>query len=410
VLRLFRKTLRENPVFLLALGALLGALAQANWKVTTIVAGSVAVACLVRSAVNAIIHDYNAKRKAKYFTDLRKPGREACMFAEKHGHTEVVVGNVIEIWAHHSLETMQHLHDLGVDPQLVIFSAPNPRDFSHSVQRCGGLKMFSPPNQRKYGISKLPLNTMDDQNFTVEFFETDCDTWLTVRTAIEKDLQLRHELSHIVPEKSHVPQSMSLQFIVRFSNRDILAMKRKEGLASEPGKWSFSSEEQLHEHDFRSQSVSVAEHLFRRAFIEEIFGHRGEDEVILNRIWTEDCTRIVRSHRIWSFFLEENTGIFQTFGVFQLKINAEDLRKSHTSAVSAGWGSTDPEGHWYVVRNADIEKLLVSGACDAHRLHGDPERTIIQDQHLHATSRYRLWRLYTALRRKPETMDSLNLK
>jgi hypothetical protein len=352
----------------------------------------------------------NAGKRTKYSTALRKPDPEAIVFAARHGHKEVVVGKVIEIWGHHSLESMLPLHDLGIDPRLVTFSQPSPEDFSHSIERCGGLKTFPLPNQRKYGIRRLPLGPMDDENLIVDFFETDWNTWMSVRTKIESDPDLRHELSHVIPEKNLIPQSMSLQFLVRFSNGDILAMKRKEGLASEPNSWSLSGEEQLHEHDFLSRSVGAAEYLFRRAFIEEVFGHRVADESYLNRIWSDDCTRIVNSHRIWSFFLEENVGVFQTFGVYQLKIRPQELRAIHEAAVSAGWGTTDPEGYWYIVRGADVGEFLISGSCEAHRLHGDPERRVIKAEGLHATSRYRLWRLYSALNRAPETMTSLNIQ
>ncbi len=368
-------------------------------------------------------------RDIKYATDIKKllqyfqnllhekvgkvvqtdPDDDALAFAAHHGHKEVVVGKVIEIWAHYSLETMRPLSDLGIDPRLVTFSQPELKDFSHSLKRCGGLREFPPPNQRKFGVAKLPLGTTDDENQIVEFSETDWNTWMSVRTVIEKSLELRYELSNVLPELSHVPQSMSLQFIVRFKNGDILAMKRKGGLASEPNKWAFSAEEQLHEHDFERPSTAVAEHLFRRAFIEEVFGHRESDPEFLDRIWNEDCSRLVHSHRIWSFFLEENTGIFQMFGVYQLEVEPNELRKSHEAAVSSGWGTTDPEGNWYIVSENEITKLLLEGRCAANRLHGDPQPWSITKQDLHQTSLYRLWRLYIALHRQTETMTALKL-
>jgi hypothetical protein len=251
---------------------------------------------------------------------------------------------------------------------------------------------------------------MDDENETVEFFETDWNTYMSVRTRIENNPDLRHELSHVIPERSLLPQSMSLQFIVRFDNGELLAMKRKEGIAWESGSWAFTAEEQLHQRDFQSREVGAAEYLFRRAFIEEIFGHRTEDEDYLNRIWADDCSPIIQSHRIWSFFLEENAGIFQTFGVFQLRINPPDLRAIHQAAVSAGWGTTDPEGYWYVVDEADAERLLTHGRCEAHRLNGDPEHRPITAGGLHTTSRYRLWRLYCALNRSARTMAALKIR
>jgi hypothetical protein len=400
----------HDTVLGFSVGLLLGAWTQANWQLMAKVATAGVIWRVAALSWTEWRRHQNARAKAKEFTELRAPDPEAVRFADKHGHGEVVVGKVIEIWAHPSLDSLSSLYDLGADPNVVNFSAPAPREFSESLVRCGGLKSFPPPNQRKYGIARLPLGTMDDENFTVEFFETDWNTWMSVRTKIEHNANLRQELSDIVPGRSRIPQSMSLQFLVRFTNGDILAMKRKEGVASEPDAWSISGEEQLHEQDFRSESVTVAEYLFRRAFVEEVFGNRGADQSHLNRIWIEDCIPIVRSHRIWSFFLEENVGIFQTFGVYQLNIRPHQLQELHKNAVSAGWGTTDPEGFWYVVRESDIPKLLKNGSCDAYRLHGIPERVTIEEPGLHATSRYRLWRLHTALSRKrAETLASLNL-
>ena len=68
----------------------------------------------------------------------------------------------------------------------------------------------------------------------------------------------------------------------------------------------------------------MAEYLFRRAFIEEVFGRRDAEPDLLNEIWEKSCAPIVRSHRIWSFFLEEHVGIFHPFGVLQLEINPDD--------------------------------------------------------------------------------------
>ncbi len=368
----------------------------------------VRIATLVGSEVK---RSRDGARRARQFVKLRAPDLDAQRFAEKHGHKEPVVGKVIEIWAHHSLDSMLPLSDLGVDPRVVRFSEPSPKDFTPALQRCGlqkSLSTFPVPNRKKYGIATLPLGTIDDENFVVGFFETDFNTWMSVRTSIENNVELRHELSNIAPERSSVPQSMSLQFIVRFANGDLLALKRRKGLASEPETWAFSGEEQLQDSDFQN-TLGVAEGLFRRAFIEEVFGTRDPDQRKLDQIWSHHCAPRVRSHRIWSFFLEENVAIFQTFGVFQLKIDHKELRAIHEEAAGAGWGTTDPEGPWYVVTEREMEALLIDGSCDAYRLHGDVERKRIQGSRLHATSRYRLWRLYRALNRSPETFKALNL-
>jgi hypothetical protein len=274
--------------------------------------------------------------------------------------------------------------------------------------RCGGLREFSPPNRPKFGIARLPTGTTDDDSLDVDLFETDWNTWMSVRTVIERNTDLRHELSHVLPERNALPQSMSLQFVVRFANGEVLAMKRKEGLASYPNSWSFSAEEQISDRDFHSGNKGAAEQLFRRSFIEEVFGRREGDSDLFTRIWTDDCSRLVSSHKLWSFFLEENVGIVQLFGVYQLNIQPRDLRQIHEAAVSAGWGTTDPEGYWYVVDEKEINSLLQEGRCFAERLHGDPDRRLIKSEGLHATSPYRLWRLHLALNRRPQTLAAVS--
>jgi len=338
---------------------------------------------------------------------LRDPDNDAVALAARLGHKEVIVGKVIEIWAHHSLESMLPLTKLGIEPHRLRFSDPVQKQFTDVLRRCGGLREFPPPNQRKFGIAKLPIGTTDDEGLNVDLFETDWNTWMSSRTVIERDTELRHELSHVLPERNCLPQSMSLQFIIRFANGDVLAMKRKDGLASSPNSWSFSAEEQLHERDFHYGSASAAEQLFRRAFIEEVFGRREGDAEFFKRIWADDCSQLVRSHRIWSFFLEENVGIHQLFGMYQLSVQPRDLRRIHEMAVSSGWGTTDPEGYWYVAPESEARSLLQSGRCYVERLHGDPERRLIKSEGLHPTSRYRLWRLYLALNRRPQTLASV---
>jgi hypothetical protein len=123
----------------------------------------------------------------------------------------------------------------------------------------------------------------------------------------------------------------------------------------------------------------------------------------------DDCSKIVTSHRIWSFFLEENTGIIQAFGAYQLNIDAQQLRAMREKAASAGWGTDDCEGSWYTVSESDVMALLLHGSCSAVRLHGTAESALINTNCIHATSRYRLWRLYRALQRKGETLASLHL-
>src|SRR5207244_3556039 len=111
-----------------------------------------------------------SRQRAKQFLNIANPDPEAQQFADKHAHKEVVVGKVIEIQSHPSLDSMlSEIKDLGIPPGTVTFSSPSPKDFGDVLKRCGGLKAFPPPNLDKYGIARLPLGTMDDQNHKVDF-------------------------------------------------------------------------------------------------------------------------------------------------------------------------------------------------------------------------------------------------
>jgi hypothetical protein len=397
-----------DPLLSLCLGWAVGATANLSPKyVLSIVVVVSAVRILV--LVSLDLRRTRARRaRSERMVALREPDRDAMLLAAKHGHKEPIVGKAIEIWAHPSLDSMLPIWDLGIEPRQLTILDPVAKNFEHALARCGGLKSFPPPNDRKYGIARLPLGVTDDEDFRLSIYETDWNTYRTVRNVIEANADLRRELSHIVPEQSLVPQSMSLHFVVRFRDGEVLALRRKEGIAYEASTWSVSAEEQFREGDVRAD-VGTAEHWFRRSFIEEVFGHRTSDSVFLNRIWVDDCSPKIRSYRLWSFFLEENSAIFQPCGVFQLNITPQELRTVHEAAVSAGWGTTDPEGEWYYINETGVSELLSAGDCEAYRLHGEADRRIIHAAQLHTTSRYRLWRLHRALHRSAETMTQLGL-
>lgn len=252
-------------------------------------------------------------------------------------------------------------------------------------------------NNKKYGIARLFVGTTDDANYTVEFFETDWNTYRRARMAIEANSDLRDRFSHVEPEKSLLPQIMALHFLVRFADGSVLAMKRGDRLHCEAGRWSFSAEEQLKQGDWQSTDGGVAEFLFRRAFVEEILGRRESDEpAAVNAIWTGYCAEFIKSYRLWSILLEERAGCFSPFGVFQLAGNPEDLCDIHNELKVEGYGRDD-EGSLYFVNEADIETLLSEGSCKARSLYGDGRVSLINSDCLHTTSRYRLWRLYCAL-------------
>lgn len=282
-----------------------------------------------------------------------KPYSEAQWLADRHGHKEVIVGTAIEVWTHSTLDSCLPVEKIGVEPSTFTFVRAGKRSFEYALDRCGGLVQVPPPNRAKYGISKLPVGTTDDESRIVEFFETDWQTWISVRDRVSNDSDLRADLTSLTPEKSHLPQSMSYQFLVRFSGGQILAMKRNSNLASHPDTWSFSGEEQICERDFAFSSNNAAENLVRRAFVEEVFGSRDNEASAFLNTWETKCRPILESSRIWSFFLEESVGSFHAFGVYQLKIPPSRLAELHRETVKAALGTTDDEGKFFVIDESE---------------------------------------------------------
>ena len=398
--------------FYTALGLAAGSLNEIQTTRPLILGGSIALAAVTGTYIG--IKYLRAGRlkseQAELFTKFRDPDVEALTFAKQKGWNEgSVVGKVIEVWYHPALETMTDLPEVGVPPSEVVFCQPQPSNFADVVKACGGPRDFGKPNRKKFGIHEFPLFTSDDENYTFKFSSTDWNTYRTVVDSIKGNPALRWAYSDVNPLKNRLPQALSLQYLVALSDGSVLAMRRKDELPVEGGRWSFSGEEGINEEDFKSTAVSVAECLFRRAFMEEVFGHRGNDAVEMNRVWVENCSHFVHSYRIWSVFLEENTGIFQLFGVIQLNITAEELKDKRVESYSKGWGTDDNEGVWYKVTPTCLADLLLDGICTATRIHGAPEETNITKESLHATSRYRLWRWYAATHRDGMPLMSLRL-
>lgn len=352
--------------------------------------------------------------------DLRHPDEIARLFAKQRGSgDEIVVGETIEVWAHHTLEDPAiPLHEKGVDPKDVRFRQQRlKRDFTKLAERCNELNAELPEDERfepdlvpakKYGVACLP-GCADDPANTLEFFETDWNTFKVVDQVVKRreNLALRHAHSHVNPKKNLLPQSMSLHFLVRFLDGDVLAMLRTSKHFHE-GRWSFSAEEQIKEEDWQVTGVEAAEFLFRRAFIEEIFGRKSVDPKVVNGVWDDYCREIVASARFWSVILEERMGCFASFGMFQLDIDRDQLVDIHERGKREGH-LRDNEGPLYIVSERNIDELLRNGVCEGRLLHGNDPISIFSEQ-LHPTSRYRLWRLYCALPperrwRPPEKID-----
>lgn len=331
---------------------------------------------------------------------LRKAHPVTQKFADLKGHDLPVSGRVLELWSHPSLDGYGPLDSLGVDPSQLVLndSAPTP-DFSEVLKQCGGVVRQDGDNNTKFGIGRLPLGTKDHNGFTVDYYRTDWDTWLSVRKYAEKHDEFRHRHMDTSAEGILLPQSMSLQYIVRFRNGDLLALQRGDRVESQAGRWSFSGEEQLSKDDFGQGPTAAGIRLFRRTFLEEVYGLRPEEIAQADGDWEMDCQPMIKSMRLWSFFLEETVGSIQMFGLFQLKVNPDELKESHKRRTMNGKGARDNEGKLWIVPHTGISELLTRGYTFATRLHR-PEGALVDAEGLHDTSRYRLWRLHCALERK----------
>lgn len=391
---LFGDAMQDKLLFFIV-GAMLGSVANI---LPTIVLGLGTILSLVRFSWLAFDRVQSAKVAAVSHLAaeaIKRADEHALGVSRKANEAYLVVGKNIEILAHPNLNTMASFRSLGWDVgEVGARNLHQGREFSQLLDCVGGLREFEKPNGLKYGLATRPFITLDAPIPHFDFYTTDYFTIRSVMEHLKDDPHLRYEFSDPDPARHGIPHSVALQYIVRFVDGDLLCLRRDERTAYQAGRWSFSGEEQLNESDFAHDSPIEA--LFKRALCEEVFAFRDDNPGTLSRRW-DKISQHVEIMRLWSVFLEEYVGHFQIFGVCQLNTTAEQYFREYEGLVEKGL-SRDIEGKLYTVSPSEAEALLVNGSCHVREFFR-PVTAKLEDQNLHETARYRLWRLSLALNR-----------
>jgi hypothetical protein len=344
----------------------------------------------------------SASRAIEASAQVMRPDPAAELLAKSSNQSRAVVGNAIELFVKPDLTTLKPLDKIGWLPADVIFAIPRSgsRTFDHVLGAIGGInRELSPPNGVKFGLAQTSLVTHDcAERPEFDFYRTDYFTQQSAYRVLTKNASLRNRLGSLDPLTNQVPNATSLQSVVLFRNEDVLLMLRDERLDAEGGQWSISFEEQIKEEDFESPDVPPAEFLFRRSFVEEVFGSKSGSSQEVMRAW-QTCRDLLIAYRLWGLFYEEAVAHFQLLGFYWLNVLPLELVKYHKQAKSEGWVGTDLEGKLFALSRDQQTSLLETGSAVARGLY-DNRSESVQIGQLHRTSLYRLWRLAIAINRQ----------
>lgn len=327
---------------------------------------------------------------------LRAPDENTVDYAKTFEESHFLVEKIIEIIPHPYLHTKAKLTDMGWQPRTIAVKETQKKfQTKKFLQTIGGIKKFDLPNRVKYSlVNALGANT-DSPTLSLELQHTDYFTIQSAMAALKVSPSLLSSFSSIVPKENKIPHSLSLHYIVRFTDGAVLVTKRDEGIRYYPGAWSFSGEEQLSEFDVKAQYP--IDSLFQRAFCEEILPLSDTDSLREN---FEKAKESIESMSVMSVFFEQEIYNFSLFGVYQLNIDAEDFVELYNKFVNGSSGNRDREGSLFLVPQKELFDLLSQGKCMAEGLFNHRSVTIHQDD-LHPSSRYRIFRLLRAVNKRP---------
>ena len=398
VLRSLR-SVKASTVFAWAAGYALGALTNIYPLPAVILFGSVTVVVGTIALFN-FLRSIQIRGFTAWELSLRDPDNGAAAAVARSNEHYLVVAQAIEIIPHPQLNSRASLVKLGWNPsdvELTDMQIPFAAD--ELLAHAGGLKSFDPPNGIKFSLVNTSYVTSDSPRLSLSTVRTDYFTLRSVLPLVKSESSIRARFGSLDPSKNQIPHSLCLHYVARFANGDVLCMRRDLRAAYHGGLWSFSGEEQVADRDFESGTPCLS--LFQRTFCEEVLALR--DEVPLEERW-QLASPIIKSMALWSVFLEERIHNFSLLGFFQISCDPDDFVRLHNSLVNRGIGTRDREGDCFLVTGSDLLSLLVEGRCRAVPLFTSSEAEV-RAENLHPTSRYRLFRLLRAVKRRPLQQD-----
>jgi hypothetical protein len=329
---------------------------------------------------------------------LREPDEHAANLVAHANEHFLVVGQVIEILPHPALNTRADVNSIGWHPEEVVFNDTQQKFADKEIlEKVGGYQEFDPPNGLKFCLYDTSFVTLDSPALVLDLQRTDYFTLMSILPGITQNSKLRMKFGSLHPPLNQIPHSFCLHFVVRFSDGNILCMRRHPKATYHKNLWSFSGEEQLSDSDFYFRTTGLS--LFQRAFCEEVLALRDQSPATLTERWAI-ASPLVKNMHLWSIFLEEQIFNYSAFGFFQLEVDTQEFVSFHNELINRGIGTRDREGDFFIASSSMIKNLLFKNHCVVKGLFTLEPQTI-SGETLHPTSRYRIFRLLRAINRKP---------
>jgi hypothetical protein len=327
----------------------------------------------------------------KRFPNL-KTNSSTAKYAILHSLPNATVGCAIEMFAHPYLDRRLEDNGWATGDIEIIDSKLN----FHITMELNYVPQKMSNDSIKYCLSKYEFPFSDaSEKLQLEVSRTKWNVLRNVVPSIVANETLRHKLISIFPSDHKVPHSFCLHVVCLTSDNRFLALERSRNTWYHPGAFSVSFEEQLSYHDFEVKDCLPAESWFRRTLCEEVFPLVGPYDKKPEEIWAA-VNQSVEFMRVWSCFLEEDTGNVSLMGVARLHLTVDELVQKCSKLENQFNSKRDDEGRLYFMDVGEVEGLILSGHSTATNLFGSrAERKIIEK--VHPTSLYRLSMVYRCL-------------
>jgi hypothetical protein len=327
---------------------------------------------------------------------LLSPSHGASNAATKTGLNLLTVGNVIELQVHPNVNSSVRADGVGWPPEDIRVDADEVDfDASELLSGISQLSAIDPPNNIKYSLVNTPFVTEESSELQLELKETNYQIIETAKAVFKEDKTKYEKLGSVIPSDNRIPNSLCLHYTVRFSNGDILCMKRAAELGYHKNAWSISGEEQISERDVHADNPIKS--LFVRALCEELLHLGGESH---SKDLASEAMSNIKYMRVYSIVVEWPLYNPAICGFVQLNLDPDEFR-SILSARKIGlvrYGQEDREGAFFVLNSNDALPLLEQGQAMVSGLfNGNP--ILLTSSELHPSSRYRLFRFLRAYKR-----------
>jgi hypothetical protein len=401
--RIFRteRLLREHGGFVALItwlgGFTLGAVTNIYPKPLGLIGGAITLLSILLLVIR-VIRSEKRSDLSGWDDFVREPDEDAVNLVGHANEHFLVVGQAIEILPHLALNTRADVNNIGWDPEEVVFNDTQQKFADKEIlEKVGGYKEADPPNGVKFCLSDTSIAILDSPDLVLDLQRTDYFTLMSILPSIKQNSKLRMKFGSLSPPLNQIPHSLCLHFVVRFSDGNILCMRRRPKAAYHKNLWSFSGEEQLSDSDFIFKTTGLS--LFQRTLCEEVLALRDKSPATLAERWAI-ASPLVKNMRLWSIFLEEQIFNFSVFGFYQLEYDTQEFVSFHNDLINRGIGTRDKEGDYFVASSKMVENLLFKNQCVVQGLF-TPESQTLSAETLHPTSRYRIFRLLRAIHRKP---------